>query len=121
MKVTGIIILLFVLSVGGLTAYVLIFESESNYFQDYESLVSSGLIDKGWVPKFIPKSSYDIKEHHRVDVPHIYVELNFTESDLASFEQACKKMKKAVYQCHNEGYPVEVTITDGNHAIIKSI
>ena len=96
-------------------------ESESTNFNNYEDVVSSGLILKGWIPSFIPISSYDIKEHHRVDTPVIYVELNFKPEDISYFEDACNLISNNTFKCSNLGDPVKVTIKNNNHAIIKSI
>jgi len=96
-------------------------ERQSNTLQSYEQAKESELIGKGWIPAFIPTSSYNIKEHHSVDVPEIYVELNFNPKDISAFEKACSLLSENSYKCENSGYPVEVKISNENHAIIKSI
>ncbi|MGB5718982.1 MAG: hypothetical protein WBN81_18070 [Gammaproteobacteria bacterium] len=96
-------------------------EKESNEFGNYEEMAESGLINLGWIPAFIPKSAYDIKEEHRVDVSRIHVELKFDASDINSFEVACNKLHEAAFICANSGYPVKVLITNGNYAIIRSV
>lgn len=82
MKIISIVILLAILLVCT-TTFLVLNESESNNFNNYQSVVSSGLITRGWIPSFIPKSSYNIKERHRVDTPDIYIELNFKPEDVS--------------------------------------
>ena len=120
MKIIGAVISLTILLVSA-TAFLVFNESKSNNFKNYESAVSSGIITRGWIPSFIPKSSYNIKEHHRVDAPVIFVELNFKPEDISYFEKACNLLNKNIYKCNNSGDPVKVIISNNNHAIIKSI
>lgn len=96
-------------------------EYKSNNFRSYTEASESGIIDRGWIPKFIPKSAYDIKEQHKVDVADIDVEFMFAPGDIDAFESACSLREAKTYVCNNSGYPVTVVITGGNHAVIKSI
>ena len=121
MKIVSIIALL-VLTTVIIGLYILSkSESHTNRFSSYEEDKQSELIGKGWIPSFIPKSSYKIIEHHRVDQPYIHVELNFDPKEITAFAQACSLISTNKYKCDNSGYPVYVVISDGNHAVIKSI
>jgi len=121
MKTLVIIIFLTILISIGAVAYLTLSERESNSFENYQSVVESGLIARGWVPSFIPKSAYNINEHHRVDEPNIFVELNFSPKDIIFFEKACDLLKHNIYKCNNSGNPVIVKITNKNHVTIESI
>jgi hypothetical protein len=96
-------------------------EFQSNNYGSYAEAKKSGLIGKGWIPDFIPKSAYEIKEQHRVDVARIDVELMFDPGDIEAFESACTLQEEGKYFCENSGFPVQVVISGGNHAVIKSI
>ena len=96
-------------------------EYESNTFESYVDAKESGIIGRGWIPEFIPKSAYDIKEQHKVDVAVIDVEFKFNPGDVVAFESACSLREPNTYVCDNYGYPVRVGITGGNHAVIKSV
>lgn len=96
-------------------------EHESNNYKNYNEANESGIIDRGWIPKYIPKSAYDIKEQHKVDVAYIDIEFWFDPGDIASFEGPCSLQETNIYTCDNFGYPVKVVISGGNHAVIKSI
>lgn len=96
-------------------------EYQENKFGSYSELENSMLIGKGWVPKFIPKSAYDIKERHRVDQPYINVEFSFKQGDILGIEKNCSKVDINVYECENFGYPVRVEVINGNYAKIYSV
>ncbi len=121
MKVIGVLIFLTIFSSVSVVAYLILSERESNNFESYQSVVESGLITRGWVPSFIPQSSYDINEHHRVDTASIFVELYFNPKDISYFEKACSLLNDNAYKCNNSGSPVKVTISNENHAVIESI
>ena len=42
-------------------------ENSSAYLESYEDAKISGIMDAGWIPAFIPRSSYEIKETHNID------------------------------------------------------
>jgi len=116
------IVILFVLATSGIGLYLLsMSESQHNRFSSYEEAEQSGLILRGWIPSFIPKSSYNIEERHRVDQPYIDVSLNFDPNEIASFERSCSFVTMNNYKCDTSGYPVTVIISDGNYAVIRSI
>jgi hypothetical protein len=96
-------------------------ENVSNYFESYKEAKDSGIISRGWIPEFIPRSSYEIKEHHKVDVPYINVEFKFDREDIDVFKSACILQDENTYMCRNTEYPVKVFISGGNHAVIESV
>ena len=95
-------------------------ENESNSFDNYQSLEKSGLIRRGWVPEFIPKSAYNIEEHHALDMPYIFVKFNFEPEDISYFEKSCESVAKNQYECPNDGDPVIAIIKNGNQAKIET-
>jgi hypothetical protein len=109
--------------VAGLSAYVLLGcgEYKSNSFANYAEANESGIFERGWIPTFIPKSAYDIKEQHRMDVENIDVEFMFDPGDIGAFDSACALLEENTYLCDNSGYPVKIVVTRGNHAAIKSV
>ena len=111
------------LAVAGFLASVLLGcgEYKSNNFANYAEASESGIIERGWIPAFIPKSAYDINEQHRVDVDSIDVEFMFDPGDIGVFNSACTLLEENTYLCENSGYPVLIVVTGGNHAAIKSV
>ena len=118
MKSLGIIIFGVIFINVSVVAYFILGERESNNFENYQSVIKSGLIQRGWVPEFIPESSHNINEHHTVDNPNIYVELSFKPKDISYFKKACSLLTKKTYKCNNSGYPVKVT--NESHAVIET-
>ena len=96
-------------------------ENESNYFSNYNELLKSDLMKKGWVPNIIPDTATNIREHHRVDNPYINVEFDFSPTDTSKFNSACEKASEKIYVCENNGHSVIVNILGENHAIIESL
>ena len=96
-------------------------EYESNSFGSYTEAEESGIIDRGWIPEFIPKSAYDIEEQHKVDIAIIDLEFMFAPGDIGAIENACSLRDANTYVCDNYGHPVKVVISGGNHAVIKSV
>lgn len=96
-------------------------ERQKSTFESYAELEKSGLIGKGWVPKFIPKSAYGIKESHRVDQPYINVEFSFQKGDISGIKENCSKENENTYECDNSGYPVKVEIIGDNYIKIYSV
>jgi len=104
----------------GLTVLAGCSEQKNNEFESYAELKHSELIGKGWVPKFIPKSAYDIKESHRVDQPYINVEFSFQQGDISGIQENCSKLNDSMYKCEHAGDPVTVEIINDNYAKIYS-
>jgi len=53
----------------------------SSSYNDYTELVESQIIDKGWVPEFIPKSARNIVEEHNIETNTGFIEFTFSLSD----------------------------------------
>jgi hypothetical protein len=121
MKALAIIIFTVILIPVIFVVAVVVTEYELNSFNNYTELEESGLIHKGWVPKYIPESSYNIKERHRIDAPYIYVELNFLENDLESIKNNCSLIEKNIYKCKDNAEFLKIQIKDNNFAIIQSL
>lgn len=96
-------------------------EYESNKFANYTEASESGIFERGWIPEFIPRSAYDIKEQHRVDDDNIDVEFMFNPGDIGVFDSACVLLEEITYLCDNSGNPVKIIVTGGNHAAIHSV
>ena len=73
----------------GALLYMYYSEIYESHFENYEQLANSELIQKGWVARFIPKSSYEIYETHAVDTDRVKVIFKFTPGDTKEIEQSC--------------------------------
>ena len=82
-------------------------ETYESHFETYQQLQQSELIDKGWVPSFIPTSAYDIHEKHRVDVARVNVKFKFRPGDTKEIEASCTMVsnsdtKTKKYRCKDD-------------------
>lgn len=70
-----------------------IFEQPVNKFATYEDLEKSDLIQKGWLPDFLPKTSKNISERHNLDTNTVEASFEFNPSDSYRVERECKNKK----------------------------
>ena len=100
-------------------------EKSASHFETYQQLKESELIDKGWVPRIIPKSSYDIHERHRVDVGRVNVKFRFKPGDTKEIEAGCIIVDNGdanirTYRCNHGREMVIVKLADDGKGEIIS-
>ena len=64
-------------------------ETPESYFKNYEEAKASGLMDKGWIPTFIPQSSTDIYEQHNIDANWVRMRFKYRVDDKSATRLAC--------------------------------
>lgn len=96
------------------------FEVESEMYPNYEALVSSGLIEKGWVPSFVPESAVDIRVNYLADALTVSIEFSFEPSDIDAIKDACPTVAVDEFQCEKQGFDILVKVSNGNLAKISS-
>src|SRR5262249_7629308 len=117
--------LLVLVLLAGVVWYFESTERQESHFSTYGELTRSELIQKGWVPEFIPRSAYDIKENHRVDVPRVNVKFRFAPGDTAQIEESCTRQGSgdgsvACYKCVHRTDTVVVRLNgDGRGEIFS--
>lgn len=83
-------------------------ETSKNHFADYEEMKSSGLMEKGWIPRYIPHSAIDIYEQHNIDSNRVHLYFKYNPNDAEQPGKECmllaKNEKGLKFICHpNEG------------------
>jgi hypothetical protein len=63
-------------------------------YESYNDVLNSSLIDKGWVPAFIPKNATNIIESHSVDIGEMNVVYNFHGNQYFSSGFEIKPLEK---------------------------
>jgi hypothetical protein len=53
-------------------------------------LVSSGIINEGWVPGFLLRSAFEIEETHNIDTYIVEVKFRFSPGDTELAKNRCK-------------------------------
>jgi len=74
------------------------FQHPSSHFKTYEDLRDSGLIDKGWVPEYLPRSATDIEELHDIDTNQAWASFKYRAGDTAAADKGCQVLHQT-----NEG------------------
>lgn len=86
-----------------------------SHYDTYHALQESELMTHGWVSHVIPKSSYDIRETHRVSGGIVAVQFKFQPDDMADMESRCTGLTTGdpmmrQYQCLHDGVRVVVKL-----------
>jgi hypothetical protein len=121
LPITGICLALLI----GAVWYMNKTEQQDSLFDTYQELQASELISKGWVPRIIPQSSYDILEEHRVDQDRVHVQFRFLPGNTAKIEETCTRQQSedalgAIYKCKHGNGVVTVTLKqDGTGEILS--
>ncbi|WP_353310300.1 hypothetical protein [Candidatus Albibeggiatoa sp. nov. NOAA] len=50
-------------------------------YSTYSEVVASGIIQRGWIPEFLPKSAYNIDVKYNLDNNHGFVQFYFSPLD----------------------------------------
>ena len=105
-KALGIKILITAVLLGGgagLAFYAMHrLENPANEFDTYEALKSSGLIDAGWVPRYLPRSAYEIRETHNLGTNGVRLSFRYQPGDVSEAEGACGEAisrRPSVFKC----------------------
>jgi hypothetical protein len=103
MKIITWIAIIMVGGIAGLLAYCYYTENPKSYFKNYEEAKASGLMERGWIPTFIPKSSTEINEQHSLDTNRVWMSFKFSPDDTEGIKQNCTTDKTTqttiVYKC----------------------
>ncbi len=104
--------------------YVTISENPSSEFKDYKALMTSGLIEKGWVPKYIPKSSTEIFEKHNLDTNSVTMYFKYVPTEKKLTESKCKLVIEneigSKYICEDEGRTSILTLRNDGEGFYRS-
>ena len=95
--VSNILAIMFVLSALMVLGFwrMHVAENPKSHFATYNELATSGLIDKGWLPPYLPQSITDISEAHNIDTNDVWATFKFDKQDVSNIEKACKQLVKS--------------------------
>lgn len=116
MKTLIISILFIIIATIASYEYIYSLEQPKSYFKNYVSLEKSGLIKRGWVPNFIPKSATCIYEQHNLDTNWVKMTFKFDPSDTSSMSAACsvqKNQEAIIYLCNDWGSKIKIITKNG--------
>jgi hypothetical protein len=94
-------------------------ENPKAYFASYDDAKNSGIMEAGWVPTFIPRSSYEIRETHNIDTNIVKMSFKYNPVDKDSVKENCHLGKPIIdgeqYLCEYFGHKVTITLyADGS-------
>ncbi len=65
-------------------------------FPDYEKMKASGIIERGWVPAYLPKSVKNISEHHNIETNSVNLYFDYDTDEMLEVESLCTKIASNV-------------------------
>ena len=116
MKIIASLLLIVTIAVIGSCEYFYSLEQPKSHFTDFKGLEKSGLIERGWVPSFIPQSAYDIHEQHDLDTNWVQMSFKFNPKDTSTMVNSCsvtKEKESTIYLCKNMGSKIKIITKDG--------
>ena len=69
-------------------------DTYKNHFADYEQMKASGLMEKGWIPDYIPRSAIDINERHSLDTNEVNMSFKYNFTDAEKAVTGCMLLEK---------------------------
>ena len=63
-------------------------------FANYQELKDSGVYYGGWLPKYIPKTSINIKEEHYFDTNSVFATFQYDPAEILEVKEHCMATPK---------------------------
>ena len=98
MKIIGRIVWVVFALVGAFATVIVAlsyFENPSSTFRTYEELEASGLIDRGWISPYLPRSATDIEESHDLDTNRGWASFKYKPGDLMVPRKFCQLLHES--------------------------
>lgn len=106
MKIAGFALVAVFAMIGMFATAVLLlahFENLSSSFRTYGELQDSGLIERGWVSEYLPRSATDIEESHDIDTNRGWTSFKYQAGDTSVADTNCRLLHRtdrgAKYLC----------------------
>jgi len=68
---------------------------QKNYYADFDAASSSGAIDRGWIPEFLPRSASAIYEKHDLDTNDSILFFTINPGDVEFMQENCSPIENA--------------------------
>jgi hypothetical protein len=99
-------------------------ETVTNSFRNYTEMQSSGIFEKGWLPRYLPKSAKNIKERHDLDSNIVTATFTFDPTDVESVKENCNLFEETekiyVFSCDVSGNTATISLFKMGKAEYKS-
>jgi hypothetical protein len=74
------------------STYFAYLENINNEFATFEEMESAGLISRGWLPEYFPRSATRIREAHNLDTNRVWAEFKYDKREVKLLEEVCLKI-----------------------------
>lgn len=81
--------------IGGSAA---LFSPEVERFSSYSQLRIAGLVDKGWVPEFLPEDAFEIMHQHDLDTSESATEFSYVTSFIPKIKGQLRPVPHALLE-----------------------
>jgi hypothetical protein len=62
-----------------------------SFYPSFSDAKKDGAVDRGWIPAYLPSTSRNIYETHRIDDPRVWCAFEFSAADSASLQNKLKE------------------------------
>lgn len=69
------------------------FDTEERVYADANEAITSGALDRGWIPPFLPASAKEITEKHNLDTNEVWVAFSLDPNEFSGIEKSCQKIE----------------------------
>ena len=115
--ITGTVVFLIEIILSG--------EKPKSEFSNYSEAKASGLMGRGWIPTFIPRSAAEIREQHDLDRNWVKMSFNYDVGDLEKTRAECvseKYFKGGVeFDCEYFSNKVSIKLYSNGEAELHSL
>jgi hypothetical protein len=90
---------------GGAAALVLVAVAAGAMYQSldvthsqygtYADAETAGMFDAGWLPRYLPRSAFEISETHNIDTNRVQATFRYRVGDTRSAEVVCKSIQRS--------------------------
>ncbi|MEA3492389.1 MAG: hypothetical protein U9R27_10870 [Campylobacterota bacterium] len=119
-----IIILIPIFGFAFFILYLDYLEEPKSEFSNYVEAKTSGIMDRGWIPTYIPKSAIDIQEQHDIDTNWVKMTFKYTIGDIKDTKEACESMEYIdngiKFNCKYFSNNVSIILYDSGYAKLSS-
>ena len=94
-------------------------------FKNYEEMAASGIFEAGWLPPYLPRSSFNIREEHDIDTNGVTAIFSYDPEDVLSVRTSCKVQVELenvmVFNCEYRGNEVVIKLFRNGSAEYRSV
>ena len=91
--VTGVAAL--VLAAVGAGALYRSLDVTHSHFGGYAEAETAGMFDAGWLPRYLPRSAFEINETHDIDTNRVRATFRYRVGDVPSVPGACTPIERS--------------------------